>query len=102
MTQSTFQVKVQLMVSVREPKAARQVSLTAPCRAQQCRIGKVLVPSTILCLPVRAGVTVRTPSINSKIIFSASLRVQKVRHKMDVGEYSGLDLRVRRRNLLGR
>ena len=40
----------------------------------------------------------RKPKTNSKISFSASLRVQKVRHKMDVGEYSGFVLRVRRRN----
>lgn len=42
MSQSTFQVKVQVMVSVRQPKAARQVSL-ALCRAQQPRTGLVLV-----------------------------------------------------------
>lgn len=42
MNQSTFQVKVQVMVSVRQPKAARQVSL-ALCRAQQPRTGLVLV-----------------------------------------------------------
>lgn len=43
MNQSTFQVKVQVMASVRQPKAARQGSLAAPCRAQQHRKGLVLV-----------------------------------------------------------